>query len=125
MGQPRVPVVLAAFGEGPQRVTRHAIDPLGLGVGVFVAGRADRRLEPTRRVHSLNGALVHLGGSWPAASPAGIPSPERRAIRVSRTIRAASAAVSVARARVGRGPEAPEARGARNVPRRAEARGPS
>ena len=47
-----------------------------------------------RRVNSLNSALVNLG-SWSTTSTSGIPSPERRAI--SRTIRAASAAVSVAR----------------------------
>ena len=39
--QPHVPVVLAAIGEGQQRVTQHAIDPLYLGVGVFVVGGAD------------------------------------------------------------------------------------
>ena len=38
---PQVPVVLAAIGEGPQRVTQHAIDPHCLGVGVFVVGGAD------------------------------------------------------------------------------------
>ena len=36
--QPRVLVVLAANGEGPQRVTQHAIHPLGLGLGDFVVG---------------------------------------------------------------------------------------
>ena len=32
--QPRVPAVLVAIGEGIQ----HAIDPLCLGIGVFVVG---------------------------------------------------------------------------------------
>ena len=41
LGQPHVLVALAAMGEGPQRVTQHAIDPLYLGVGVFVVGGAD------------------------------------------------------------------------------------
>ena len=40
MWQPRVPFVLAAFGEGPQRVIQYVIDPLGLGISVFVVGLA-------------------------------------------------------------------------------------
>ena len=47
-----------------------------------------------RRVNSLNSALVNLG-SWSTTNTSGIPSPEWSAI--SRTIRAASAAVPVAR----------------------------
>ena len=41
-GQPHAPVVPAAVGEGPRRVAQRAIaEPIGLGVGVLMVGRAD------------------------------------------------------------------------------------
>ena len=52
------------------------------------------RLDPMRRVNSLNNVLVNLG-SWSTTSTSGTPSPDRSAI--SRMMRAASAAVSVVR----------------------------
>ena len=61
------------------------------------------------RVNSLNSALVNLG-SWSTTSTSGIPSTERST--VSRMIRAASAAVSVARV----GTNGPGRRGDRRAP---------
>ena len=80
--QPHVPVVLAAIGEGPQRVTQHAIDPLGLGVGVLVVSRADEeaRTDALRELLKRRTRELGVDGSWSATSTSEAPSPEPRAI---------------------------------------------
>ena len=43
VGQPHVPVVLAAVGEGPERVAQNSVDALSAGVGVLVVRGADQQ----------------------------------------------------------------------------------
>ena len=83
-------------GEGAQRVTQHAIDPLGLGVGVLVVSRADEeaRTDALRELLKRRTRELGVDGSWSATSTSEAPSPEPRAI--SRMI-CAAAAVSVER----------------------------